>query len=52
MKDLKCPLFARASDDLTRNMVAVDTMEDFQKELDKGKVRSTTKSNNRRLSCG
>lgn len=31
----------RASGDLTGNMVSVDSMEDFQKELDKGKVRST-----------
>lgn len=40
---MRCSLFVRASDDLTGNMVAVDTMEDFQKELDMGKVRSTTR---------
>lgn len=40
---IRCSLFVRASNDLTSNMVAVDTMEDFQKELDKGKVRITTK---------
>lgn len=34
-------VFARASHDLRSNMVAADTMEDFQKELDKGKVRGT-----------
>lgn len=31
-------VFVRASDDLKNNMVAVDTMEQFQKELDQGKV--------------
>lgn len=35
-------VFVRASDDLTSSMVAADTMEDFHKELDKGKVRRTT----------
>lgn len=31
-------VFVRASDDLKRNMVPADTMEQFQKELDQGKV--------------
>lgn len=34
-------LFNRASDDMNNNMVAVDTMEQFQKELDQGKVSGT-----------
>lgn len=34
-------VFIRASDDLKNNMVAVDTMEQFQKELDQGKVSNT-----------
>lgn len=33
-------LFYRASDDLNNNMVAVDTMEQFQTKLDQGKVSS------------
>lgn len=32
----------RASNDLKTHMVAVDTMEQFQKELDQGKVSNTT----------
>lgn len=36
--------FNRASDDLNTNMVAVDTMEQFQKELDQGKVSATIHS--------
>lgn len=34
-------LLNRASDDMNNNMVAVDTMEQFQKELDQGKVSGT-----------
>lgn len=37
-----CSVFVRASFDLKSNMVAVDTMEEFQKELDKGKVSNTS----------
>lgn len=32
--------FNRASNDLKSHLVAADTMEQFQKELDSGKVRS------------
>lgn len=35
-------VLVRASDDLKNNMVAVDTMEQFQKELDQGKVSNIT----------
>lgn len=35
-------VFIRASDDLKNNMVAVETMEQFQKELDQGKVSNMT----------
>eukprot|EP00066_Takifugu_rubripes_P018570 XP_011607836.1 PREDICTED: bifunctional glutamate/proline--tRNA ligase isoform X1 [Takifugu rubripes] len=38
LEDIQTCLFKKASDDLTSNMVAVDTMEDFQTELDKGKI--------------
>uniref|UniRef100_H3C838 proline--tRNA ligase n=2 Tax=Tetraodon nigroviridis TaxID=99883 RepID=H3C838_TETNG len=38
LEDIQSCLFQKASDDLTSNMVAVDTMEAFQKELDKGKI--------------
>lgn len=31
--------FLRASEDLKSHMVVANTMEDFQKELDSGKVR-------------
>ncbi len=37
-------VFVRASDDLKNNMVAADTMEQFQKELDQGKVSNTTRA--------
>lgn len=37
-------IFVRASDDLNTHMVAVDTMEQFQKELDQGKVSNATHS--------
>lgn len=37
-------VFVRASDDLKNNMVAADTMEQFQKELDQGKVSNTTQT--------
>lgn len=33
--------FPRASDDLTTHMVAAHSMEEFQKELDQGKVSDT-----------
>lgn len=39
---IKMCVFVRASDELKSNMVAVDTMEQFQKELDQGKVSNTT----------
>lgn len=42
-------LFNRASDDLNNNMVAVDTMEQFQQELDDGKVSGTTHSQHKRF---
>lgn len=42
-------LFHRASDDLNNNMVAVDTMEQFQKELDQAKVSGMLQSRSRRL---
>lgn len=35
-------MFVRASDDLKSHMVAADTMEDFQKDLDQGKVSYQT----------
>lgn len=34
--------FLRASEDLKSHMVVADTMEDFQRELDSGKVRKST----------
>lgn len=37
-------MFVRASDDLNTHMVAVETMEQFQKELDQGLVSNTTQS--------
>lgn len=40
MKVVAC-VFVRASDDLKRNMVPADTMEQFQKELEQNKVRNT-----------
>ncbi|KAM9408914.1 bifunctional glutamate/proline--tRNA ligase isoform 2-T2 [Pholidichthys leucotaenia] len=38
LEDIQNNLYKKASDDLKTNMVAVDTMEEFQKELDKGKI--------------
>ncbi|XP_054900914.1 bifunctional glutamate/proline--tRNA ligase isoform X2 [Poeciliopsis prolifica] len=38
LEDIQNNLFKKASDDLKSNMVAVDTMEAFQKELDQGKI--------------
>uniref|UniRef100_UPI0037E9A7BF bifunctional glutamate/proline--tRNA ligase isoform X2 n=1 Tax=Semicossyphus pulcher TaxID=241346 RepID=UPI0037E9A7BF len=38
LEDIQNCLFKKASDDLKGNMVAVDTMEQFQKELDQGKI--------------
>ncbi|XP_059208523.1 bifunctional glutamate/proline--tRNA ligase isoform X2 [Centropristis striata] len=38
LEDIQNYLFKKASDDLKTNMVAVDTMEQFQKELDQGKI--------------
>ncbi|XP_042340094.1 bifunctional glutamate/proline--tRNA ligase isoform X2 [Plectropomus leopardus] len=38
LEDIQNSLFKKASDDLKSNMVAVDTMEQFQKELDQGKI--------------
>lgn len=44
-------VFVRASDDLKNNMVAVETMEQFQKELDKGKVHNATHIQSKTLHC-
>uniref|UniRef100_A0A3Q0RIJ0 Bifunctional glutamate/proline--tRNA ligase n=1 Tax=Amphilophus citrinellus TaxID=61819 RepID=A0A3Q0RIJ0_AMPCI len=38
LEDIQNSLFKKASDDLKSHMVAVDTMEQFQKELDQGKI--------------
>ncbi|KAM3625961.1 uncharacterized protein V6R79_020421 [Siganus canaliculatus] len=38
LEDIQNNLYKKASDDLNKNMVAVDTMEQFQKELDQGKI--------------
>ncbi|XP_041669602.1 bifunctional glutamate/proline--tRNA ligase isoform X2 [Cheilinus undulatus] len=38
LEDIQNCLFKKASDDLKKNMVAADTMEQFQKELDQGKI--------------
>ncbi|KAL7405656.1 hypothetical protein ABVT39_005011 [Epinephelus coioides] len=38
LEDIQNSLYKKASDDLKSNMVAVDTMEQFQKELDQGKI--------------
>ncbi|XP_075875813.1 bifunctional glutamate/proline--tRNA ligase isoform X2 [Nelusetta ayraudi] len=38
LEDIQTYLFKKASDDMNNNMVAVDTMEQFQKELDQGKI--------------
>ncbi|XP_031165306.1 bifunctional glutamate/proline--tRNA ligase isoform X2 [Sander lucioperca] len=38
LEDIQNSLFKKASDDLKRNMVPADTMEQFQKELDQGKI--------------
>ncbi|KAM4744807.1 bifunctional glutamate/proline--tRNA ligase isoform 2-T2 [Anableps anableps] len=38
LEDIQNNLFKKASDDLKTHMVAVDTMEEFQKELDQGKI--------------
>ncbi|XP_037650125.1 bifunctional glutamate/proline--tRNA ligase isoform X1 [Sebastes umbrosus] len=38
LEDIQTNLFNKASDDLKRNMVPADTMEQFQKELDQGKM--------------
>ncbi|XP_027136959.1 bifunctional glutamate/proline--tRNA ligase isoform X3 [Larimichthys crocea] len=38
LEDIQNNLFKKASDDLKNNMVAADTMEQFQKELDQGKI--------------
>jgi len=35
-------VLVRASDDLKRNMVTAETIEQFQRELDQKKVRSTS----------
>uniref|UniRef100_A0A8B9G1C3 Glutamyl-prolyl-tRNA synthetase 1 n=1 Tax=Amazona collaria TaxID=241587 RepID=A0A8B9G1C3_9PSIT len=39
LEDIHVNLFNRASEDLKSHMVVANTMEDFQKELDSGKVR-------------
>ncbi|KAM9764785.1 bifunctional glutamate/proline--tRNA ligase isoform 1-T1 [Menidia menidia] len=38
LEDIQNSLYKKASDDLRTHMVAVDTMEQFQKELDQGKI--------------
>ncbi|XP_036950879.1 bifunctional glutamate/proline--tRNA ligase isoform X2 [Acanthopagrus latus] len=38
LEDIQSNLFKKASDDLKSNMLAADTMEQFQKELDQGKI--------------
>lgn len=38
LEEIQTYLFKKASDDLNSNMVAVETMEQFQKELDQGKI--------------
>ncbi|XP_072237126.1 bifunctional glutamate/proline--tRNA ligase isoform X2 [Leuresthes tenuis] len=38
LEDIQNSLYKKASDDLRTYMVAVDTMEQFQKELDQGKI--------------
>ena len=44
-------LCVRASNDLKTHMVAVDTMEQFQKELDQGKVRNTAQTRPKTFHC-
>ncbi|KAM6950221.1 bifunctional glutamate/proline--tRNA ligase isoform 2-T2 [Lycodopsis pacificus] len=38
LEDIQNNLFNKASDDLKSNMVSADTMEQFQKELEQGKI--------------
>ncbi|MCV4608184.1 hypothetical protein OFB74_35315, partial [Escherichia coli] len=38
LEDIQLNLFTRASEDLKSHMVVSDTLEDFQKVLDSGKV--------------
>ncbi|KAL6112789.1 eprs1 [Pungitius sinensis] len=38
LEDIQNSLFKKASDDLKRNMVPADTMEQFQKELEQNKI--------------
>ncbi|CAJ1048504.1 bifunctional glutamate/proline--tRNA ligase isoform X1 [Xyrichtys novacula] len=38
LEDIQNNLFRKASEDLKKNMVAADSMEQFQKELDQGKI--------------
>ncbi|KAK2919718.1 bifunctional glutamate/proline--tRNA ligase isoform X3 [Channa argus] len=38
LEDIQSSLFKKASDDLKSHMVTADTMEQFQKELDQGKI--------------
>ncbi|XP_015252640.1 PREDICTED: bifunctional glutamate/proline--tRNA ligase isoform X3 [Cyprinodon variegatus] len=38
LEDIQNNLYKKASNDLKTHMVAVDTMEEFQKELDQGKI--------------
>ncbi|XP_029951809.1 bifunctional glutamate/proline--tRNA ligase isoform X2 [Salarias fasciatus] len=38
LEDIQTSLYKKASDDLKSHMVAVDTMEQFQRELDLGKI--------------
>ncbi|XP_051578607.1 bifunctional glutamate/proline--tRNA ligase-like [Myxocyprinus asiaticus] len=38
LEEIQSNLFKRASDDLNKHMVAADTMEQFQKDLDQGRI--------------
>uniref|UniRef100_A0A668AJ17 Bifunctional glutamate/proline--tRNA ligase n=1 Tax=Myripristis murdjan TaxID=586833 RepID=A0A668AJ17_9TELE len=38
LEDIQNNLFRKASDDLNKHMVAADTMEQFQKDLDQGRI--------------
>ncbi|XP_076596418.1 bifunctional glutamate/proline--tRNA ligase isoform X3 [Chaetodon auriga] len=38
LEDIQTCMFKKASDDLNNNMVAADTLEQFQKNLDQGKI--------------
>uniref|UniRef100_A0A3B3QNJ4 Glutamyl-prolyl-tRNA synthetase 1 n=1 Tax=Paramormyrops kingsleyae TaxID=1676925 RepID=A0A3B3QNJ4_9TELE len=44
LEDIQNNLFQRASDDLKKHMVVADSMEQFQNDLDQGKVRVSDES--------